>query len=399
MTRRGRHITALLVAALALAGIGPAATRAQTDTQSGTPSVSRTDPARAAELAAEAIHSASDQLARAESASDRVAALTATTRAFEAGLAAMRDGLRRVSARESELEQDLRSREDEIAQLLGTLLVMGGQRSPVVLLHPSGAVGTARAAMVVADVSRELDTEAGDLRDQLEEARVLRQLQQSAADTLAEGLRGVQQARTDLSQAVADRTDLPQKFTEDPIKTALLIASTETLSAFASGLSGISAGREQQLDLPSVADSKGEIALPVMGRVLRRAGEADAAGVKRPGVVLATRPRALVTSPTAATIRYRGPLLNYGNVMILEPGPGILFVFAGLDVVYGAAGNVLAAGAPVGLMGGADPDLNAVLSEVSDTTTGAGRSETLYLEVRQDNIPQNPGDWFRGLED
>ncbi|MEZ5674302.1 MAG: hypothetical protein R3D81_03325 [Thalassovita sp.] len=47
-----------------------------------------------------------------------------------------------------------------------------------------------------------------------------------------------------------------------------------------------------------------------------RADESDAAGIARPGVVLATRPRALVTTPTAATIRYLGPLLDYGNVMI-----------------------------------------------------------------------------------
>ncbi|MGI3170267.1 murein hydrolase activator EnvC family protein [Pseudooceanicola sp. C21-150M6] len=357
----------------------------------------QSDPASAARAAAEAIHAAGAQLSEAENARDRVAALTETTRAFEAGLAAMREGLRRVSTREAELAQDLRAREDEVARLLGTLQVMGGQRSPVVLLHPAGALGTARAAMIVADVSRGLNQQADELRDRLDEARVLRQLQQSAADTLAEGLRGVQTARTELSQAVADRTDLPRKFTEDPIKTALLIASTETLDAFASGLTGI-AEEEQAIALPSVTDRKGDIPLPVLGRVLRRAGEADAAGVTRPGIVVATRPRALVTTPTAATIRYRGPLLDYGNVMILEPEPGILFVFAGLDVVYGAAGNVLAAGAPVGLMGGPEADLGAVLSE-AQPASGAGRSETLYIEVREDNTPQNPGDWFRGTED
>jgi septal ring factor EnvC (AmiA/AmiB activator) len=209
----------------------------------------------------------------------------------------------------------------------------------------------------------------------------------------------VQQARTDLSKAVAERTDLPRKFTEDPIRTALLIASTETLSAFASGLTDIG-DDERAIDLPAVRDRKGDIPLPVLGRVLRGFKEADAAGITRPGMVLATRPRAIVTSPTAATIRYRGPLLNLGNVMILEPEPGILFVFAGLDVVYGASGDILPAGAPVGLMGGRDPDLGAVLS-VADASedSGSGRSETLYVEVRQDNVPEDPAAWFRGMKD
>ena len=352
----------------------------------------------AAIQAAKDIEGAMRLLAQAEDAPDRVAALTETTRAFEDGLAAMREGLRRVTAREAELSAALQARDGEIAQLLGTLQVMGGTGTPVVFLHPSGAVGTARSAMIVADVSRALDARAAGLRSDLENVRVLRQLQQSASATLAEGLRGVQEARTDLSQAVAERRDLPRKFTEDPIKTALLIASTETLDAFASGLTGI-ADQERPLDLPSVRDLKGEIARPVLGRVLRRAGQADAAGIVRPGVVVATRSRALVTTPTAATIRYRGPLLNLGNVMILEPEPGILFVFAGLDVVYGASGDILAEGSPIGLMAGEIADLGAMLIETDGDDAGNELSETLYIEVRQDNIPQDPAEWFRGMKE
>lgn len=383
-------IRALLLGCLLTLSALPRVAWAQVDADS--------DTAAAALDAVAAIERATALLAASDEAPDRVQALTETTRAFEDGLAAMRAGLRRVSAREAALAADLASRDAEISRLLGTLEMMGGTETPVVFLHPSGAVGTARSAMIVADVSRALDQRAAALRAQLEEARVLRQLQQSAADKLAEGLRGVQEARTTLSKAIADRRDLPRKFTEDPIQTALLIASTETLSAFASGLSDI-AEDEKTLDLPSVTARKGDIPLPVQGRLLRRAGETDAAGITRAGVVLATRPRALVTSPTAATIRYRGPLLDLGNVIILEPQSGILFVFAGLDVVYGASGDIVAAGAPIGLMGGDDPDLGAILSASGTANGTAGRSETLYIEVRQDNAPQDPVTWFRGIEE
>lgn len=63
------------------------------------------DTAQAARQAAQDIEAAVTMLAQAEEAPDRVAALTETTRAFEAGLAAMRDGLRRVAAREAEAER------------------------------------------------------------------------------------------------------------------------------------------------------------------------------------------------------------------------------------------------------------------------------------------------------
>ena len=88
------------------------------------------------------------------------------------------------------------------------------------------------------------------------------------------------------------------------------------------------------------------------GQVLRAVGAADAAGVERPGIVVAAAPRALVVSPAAATIRYAGPLLDYGLVSILEPQSGLLIVLAGLGTVYGRIGEVLPEGAPVGLHAG-----------------------------------------------
>jgi len=132
----------------------------------------------------------------------------------------------------------------------------------------------------------------------------------------------------------------------------------------------------------------------VAGTILRHAGEADAAGITRPGIVIATRPRALVTTPAPATVRYRGPLLDYGNVIILEPQAGILLVIAGLDVVYGKTGEVLPGGSPVGLMGGPVIGDDGLLTATGD---GAGfrRTETLYVEVRENNTPVDPETWFK----
>ncbi|MGR3569900.1 murein hydrolase activator EnvC family protein [Pseudooceanicola nanhaiensis] len=351
------------------------------------------DPGAAARSAAQMLGAAAEELDQADTARNRVKALTATVRAYEAGLAAMREGLRHVSIREAALAAELSSREAEIAQLLGVLQTLSRNTSPVLLLHPAGPVGTARSGMILADVAPALETKAAELRAKLEEARTLRTLQQAALNQLQDGLDGVQKARAALSEAVADRKDLPKRFTEDAVKTGILIASTETLEGFASGLSDI-ATDEAPGSLPDITARKGSLPLPAEGRVLRRAGEADAAGVTRPGIVLATRPRALVTTPTAATIRYRGPLLDYGNVMILEPQAGVLFVLAGLEVVYGAAGQVLPAGSPIGLMGGDQPSAESIVRQASDGG-GSERSQTLYIEVRQGNDPQDPETWFQ----
>jgi len=357
----------------------------------------QTDPADAARAAAERLEQASEMLAKADTARNRVKALTETIQSFQDGLQAMREGLRRAAIREETLSRELQSREDEVAQLLGVLMAIGDTPAPVLMLHPSGPVGTARSGMMMADVTPGLTARAAELRATLDEVSILRALQQSAVDTLREGLEGVQEARTALSKAIADRTDLPRRFTEDPVKTALLIASTETLEGFASGLSEI-AQNEVPGSLPGIEDRKGQLNLPVDGRILRRAGEADAAGITRPGIVIVTRPYALVTTPTAATVRYRGPLLDYGNVIILEPQAGILLVLAGLDVVYGEAGQVLPGGSPVGLMGGT-AGTDDLLPIEANQDTGARQTETLYMEVRENNTPVDPLEWFRTDKD
>ncbi len=326
----------------------------------------------------------------AESARDRVAALTDAVRAYEDGLTAMRAGLRAAAIRETELTRKLQSQEGEVSQLLGALMSNSGRPGPQIMLHPEGPLGTARAGMLVASVTPGLNARAAELRADLEEVTALRQLQENAAETLQKGLSGVQAARTELSQAIADRTDLPKRFTEDPVRTAILISGTETLDGFASGLADLAGGAEVQTAPPqaSIADLKGELPLPVNGVVLRAPGEPDAAGVARPGLVLATRPQALVTTPVAATIRYNGPLLDYGLVTILEPQPDLLFVLAGLDRVFGEMGQVLPEGSPVGLMG------SGGAGSPTSETSGAGRTETLYVEVREGDAPVDPRTWF-----
>lgn len=351
-------------------------------------------PAQAAAGALEELRAARGLLEAARDGRERVAALSETVKAYEAGLSAVRTGLRRAVIRERELSLKLAGQEQEIAALLTVLQARGRVGSPSLFLHPDGALGTARAGMIVSQMTPALNAQADSLRETLLEVSTLRQLQAGAEATLQDGLTGVQDARAALSQAIGDRTELPRKFSEDPVKTALLIATTDTLSAFAEGLGEISGGPLGTNASADIMARKGALPLPVAGRLLRRVGEPDAAGITRAGILVATRPRALVSAPAAATIRYQGPLLDFGNVMILEPEAGLLIIFAGLDLVYGRTGEVVAEGAPLGLMGGKDAAVGEILTQVGDGT-GSDLSQSLYLEVREENEPVNPESWFR----
>ena len=351
-------------------------------------------PADAAIAAARQLTDAGNALLDAQQARDRVAALTQTVRAYEDGLTAMRDGLRRASIREASLRAELDAKSEEIGRLLAVLQSMGRAPAPLLLLHPAGPTGTARSGMMVADVTPALQAKAETLRVQLEEVALLRALQDNALSTLQDGLTGAQDARTALSKAIADRTDLPKRFVEDEIQTALLLASTETLDGFATGLTD--AFLQEATAQPNQLQ-KGALPMPVQGVQLRGFNAQDAAGIARPGVIIAAQPRALVTAPAAATLLFRGPLLDYGNVVILEPAQDVLIVLAGLENVLGTVGDVLPQGTPIGLMGGQLPNARGILSQ-SEANTDAAANQTLYLEVREGQSPVDPADWFALIE-
>jgi len=359
------------------------------------PPVQATVVDEAARAAAD-LASAVTALQQAQSARDRVAALTRTIKAYEAGLAALREALRQASFREAHLTGQFQAKRDRVAQLLGILSRIDPDPGPLLLLHPAGPLGTVRSGMMLADVTPALQAEAEVLRGDLAELADLRRLQTAAGQTLGAGLQAAQSARTALSQAMSDRTDLPRRFTEDPGVLRGLLESADTLEAFASGLA------LDDTTETGFAGAKGALPLPVLGRVLLRPDETDARGVTRPGVTLATRPLALVTTPWPATIRYLGPLLDYGNVMILEPGGGYLLILGGLDTVYGSVGDVIASGVPVGLMGGAaqaNADILVPGGPGAQDGSGTAGTETLYLELRLGAKPVDPTEWFAALEE
>ena len=355
--------------------------------------VAQSNPSQIARDASAELDAAHRALAAAESANDRVTALTQTIKAYENGLGALREGLRRATIREAAIRAEFDSESERVSQLLGVLLNIQSTAVPILLLHPAGPVGTARSGMIVSEITPALQRQAEDLRLKLEEIVLLRALQESAAGTLEEGLRGVQKARTDLSQAMSNRTDLPIRFLSNPADLKSLIDSAETLEGFASGLVGMDIGSYPNDAVSDFSSAKGTLPLPVSGTLLRKFGETDAAGINRPGILIATRPLALVTAPWPVTIRYLGPLLDYGNVMILEPDAGTLMVLANLDQVYGAPGQVVPAGAVLGLMGGAEPDKDTFLLNAMNGS-GSEQTETLYIELRLGTEPVNPAEWF-----
>ncbi|MEO0991589.1 MAG: peptidoglycan DD-metalloendopeptidase family protein [Pseudomonadota bacterium] len=337
------------------------------------PGFCQTDPASAADRAYAALTKATEAMARAEEADARIDGLTEAILAFESGLAAMREAERRAARRQSELEAGLKEASHDLSTVLAALQAATHPGSEGQLLHPDGPLGTARAAMLMAAFTPALDEQVARYRDQLQELVMLENLRDSAAADISEAVDRLRIARTELVAAAQTRDDLPVRAIETPTTLAVLVAASETLAAFAGGLSSLPGGPVDD----TFANHLGALPLPVEGAT-------RSAGTGQPGFDILAAPGALVSTPVTATVRFRGALLDYGNVIILEPAPEYLLVLGGLGQILGTSGQVLPPGAPIGFM----PD-DGVVSEVD-----GAEMTTLYVETRQSQDAVDPMTWF-----
>ena len=344
-------------------------------------------------FAIEALDLATANLTKAKKAKKRIKSLSQAIQSYEETLAILRISVRDLTLQQSQVQSVLDQNENEIMQLLGVLTTV--QKAPIAgqMLHPNGPLATARSGMIISDIVPILQENVDQLRDQVMVLQQLSETQHRANNSLQTGLMELQNAHSNLGRAIVNREELPKRFIADPEKMEILVKASKDLETFAASVQSI-ALNEPSVSLPSVRDRKGNLNLPVRGKVLRKFNEADAAGIKRSGIILATDPKAIVISPTAATIRYLGPLLDYGNVAILEPQNGLLFVFAGMDTLYGEIGQVIPALSPIGLMPSQSNEVDKIFKTKANIYSGK-LSETLYVEVRSGSETENPLDWFK----
>jgi septal ring factor EnvC (AmiA/AmiB activator) len=340
--------------------------------------------ARASDLALEAsqmLLDAAGGLESAQTATDRIAALTRTVRAYETGLSAMREGLRRAALEERELSAKLADEDADLGALLVLMQTATRQATTEVVVHPEGALQTIRGGMLASMLVPALHERAAALDDDLARLGELIALQRAGYDRLEAGLAGVREARLALTRAVGERAgDLPPRVATDDAAIEALVNSSETLSAFADALA------PEEVGAPSPGRGW---KMPVKGEVLAGFNERDARGQRRPGWTVGTGPEALVTAPGDATVRFSGEVPSQGRVTILELDGGTLLILAGLDRSLVVRDQIVARGEPIGFMAPGNPSANEKLNG-NRVESSLDRKETLYIELRQGRQPVDP---------
>lgn len=334
---------------------------------------------------------AAGMLGDAREGEARLAALGQAVRAQEMALAALRTGLRELAVAERAATMGLQDRADSLGRLLAALQSISRAPRSALLAVRGGPVEAHRAAMLLASVTPELERRATALEQDIAALRALRRTQAEARTEARTALAGLQELRAATTEAMGRRNRAGLASRSDLRRQARAAAErARDLDGLAAGLKA--AGLDHAAGA-TFAAAKGHLPPPVAGKLAARFGAPDPWGRPGRGWTFETADFAQVTAPWDATVRYAGPLIDYGEVMVLEPQAGYLVVLAGLGQVGREAGETVLAGEQLGGMGGPVPTSEQFLL---DAAAGGGqiRRKALYVEIRRSGEPLDPANWF-----
>jgi septal ring factor EnvC (AmiA/AmiB activator) len=332
----------------------------------------------------------------------------------------MEERLTALAAAEAEVHGRLDGADASISNMLAALERISLNPPPALIVDPSDALGSARSAMLISDILPQLRAKAdqvvadlkhlsdikSDALKQQDELKanfaVLEEEQLRIAALIEARKQGLASATAQLDAEDQAAVAMGEKATSLKQLVAELTAKVTAVSAAASAADAAApqlpektpaairtALADTSRSSPAIpfGSARGYLTLPAAGTDVADFGANDGFGGISRGVSLTTRAGAQVVAPADGWVMYRGPYLNYGQIVILNPGQNYTIVLAGLAAVKVDIGQFVLEGEPLGTMG----------SRTSGRTvaTGAGVSQpTLYIELRKNDQPVDPTGWW-----
>jgi septal ring factor EnvC (AmiA/AmiB activator) len=340
----------------------------------------------------------------------------ARIRDLEAKTAATEARLGPLDADRDRVQKSLESRRAVIAEVLAALQRMGLHPPPALLVSPDDALKAVRSAILLGAVLPDMKQEVQSLARDLDDLVRLRKDITAERDRLKGEAAAMTAERTRMAALIAER----QKQQSD--REAALAAERARavdLAKQAKSLQDLIAKLEEGADkadkaareaapspgkpgtavlsdpgrlAPAVtfASLRGKVPMPVNGVKIRDFGAPDGVGGTEKGLSIATRAGAQVTAPADAWVVYAGSFRSYGQLLILNAGGGYHILLAGMERISVDLGQFVLTGEPVAVMGSGS-HIAAILA------TGSSQP-VLYIELRKDGVPIDPGPWWAAGE-
>ncbi len=340
----------------------------------------------------------------------------------ETDIAALESRLDDLIVSEIEVRGRLDGADASIANVLAALERISHSPPPALMVDPADALGSARGALLISAILPQLTERADGVTADLnrlteiktaalaEEAQLRANFQileeeQLRIATLIVARRQGEQAITaelaaeeaaaiELAERAATLKDLIEGLTQraDAVATARQATAAVNAGAATPALAPetvrLALANTNRVE-PAVpfASARGYLTLPSNGVRVIEFGASDGFGGISQGISVVTRADAQVVAPADGWVLYKGEYLNYGQIVILNPGQDYTILLAGLDAVNVDIGQFVLMGQPVGTMG------SRTIGRAQPAGAGAQRP-TLYIELRQDNRPLDPTGWW-----
>jgi septal ring factor EnvC (AmiA/AmiB activator) len=356
----------------------------------------------ASRAAAEAAAREAEAAAAEESglARQRVA-MAARVQAAERALEAAEQRKQAAEAAAAAAYNEAASRAAVLAPMMPAMRRLALWPAETLLAQPAPPDEALRGLLVLQGMARQIRAEAEELRLANAEAERRARIAAAEATVVAAAEAELRQAATALDEEIAEtrlrerEARATQRAEAARAQEALarandlqdMLTALEREQARQAAQAAARARREARqarpatpVVVPPIAAPDQPRPAPVHGRISLAFGQRGEAGPAR-GVTFATAGGARVVSPCTGRAVFAGPFRRFGQIIILECGPGLHLVLAGFDALDTEAGAALLAGEALGRLG-----------------AGADGRGALYLELRRNGEVMDPMPWLGGAE-
>lgn len=312
----------------------------------------------------------------------------------------------RLERQQIELEASLKTQQSSLGDVLAALQSIERARPPALLVSPDDATRAARTAMLLADVTPQIEARAAALKLSLSDLASVRdalELERANFEKTNAEVGARRRMLADLlSKKQGERRVAERLAKAAQSETAALAARATNLRDVLGRLERLAravaprlkppptASRPLEIARPTpqppltrpeafrparlFAEAKGVLKAPIVGKVIGRFGDARPEGGRFEGVRFSAADRAIVTAPFEAQVAFARSWDPIGNLIVLDVGGGYHILLMGVGGFLVEEGQSVKAGEPIAAMAGAGAELD--------------------LEIRKNREPVNPSLWL-----